>query len=232
MSNSDSFISEVSEEVRRDKLYDILRRYGWLIILAILLLVGAAAAVEWSKSHSRAAAEAAGDALRTALSESDPAARAEKLAVVAGAHPDAAPLIRMAEAGGRIQAGQTEEAGATLAALAEDGGTPELFRALASLQRLMLLGPTMDVNERRATIEALAGQDTPFQPLALEQRALLSLESGDRPAAIADLQAILTTPNAPEQLVARTRQLLVASGGTLPGITVPEVPADGAASGG
>ena len=31
MHDSDSFISEVSEEVRRDRLYAALRRYGWLI---------------------------------------------------------------------------------------------------------------------------------------------------------------------------------------------------------
>ncbi len=81
----------------------------------------------------------------------------------------------------------------------------------------MLLGAAMDPNERRATIESLAAEDAPFQPLGLEQRALLLFETGDKAAALADLESILALPNAPEQLVARARQLIVAAGGALPG---------------
>ena len=36
MSETDSFIDEVNEEVRRDRLYGALRRYGWIAILAVL----------------------------------------------------------------------------------------------------------------------------------------------------------------------------------------------------
>ena len=63
---SDSFISEVSEEVRRDRLYAALRRYGWLIAAAGLLIVGGAAVNAWRKARQRAQAEAAGDAMRAA----------------------------------------------------------------------------------------------------------------------------------------------------------------------
>ena len=30
MSNPDSFIEEVTEEVRRDKLFALFRKYGWI----------------------------------------------------------------------------------------------------------------------------------------------------------------------------------------------------------
>ena len=52
----------------------------------------------------------------------------------------------------------------------------------------MLLGAAMDASERQATLEGLVAPDAPFRALALEQRALMHLEAGDRPAAIADLQ--------------------------------------------
>ena len=39
MSNTDSFIEEVTEEVRRDKLYGYLKRYGWIAGLIIVLVV-------------------------------------------------------------------------------------------------------------------------------------------------------------------------------------------------
>ena len=40
MSDTDSFIEEVSEEVRRDKLFATMRKYGWIAVLIVLLLVG------------------------------------------------------------------------------------------------------------------------------------------------------------------------------------------------
>ena len=43
MSNPDSFIREVTEEVRRDRLYGYVRRYGWIAALLVLLVVGGAA---------------------------------------------------------------------------------------------------------------------------------------------------------------------------------------------
>ncbi|MFD1808819.1 hypothetical protein ACFSHQ_13850 [Gemmobacter lanyuensis] len=41
MSNPESFIDEVTEEVRRDKLFATFRKYGWIGILAVLGIVGA-----------------------------------------------------------------------------------------------------------------------------------------------------------------------------------------------
>ncbi|NNL35893.1 MAG: hypothetical protein HKP35_08755, partial [Silicimonas sp.] len=66
MSNQDSFIDEVTDEVRKDRLYALYRKYGWVAALAVILLVGGAAANEWRKASARTQAEAAGDALLTA----------------------------------------------------------------------------------------------------------------------------------------------------------------------
>ena len=67
VSNSDSFIDEVTEEVRRDRMYLLMRRYGWIALVAVILLVGGAAWNEYRKAQASAAAEAAGDALLDAL---------------------------------------------------------------------------------------------------------------------------------------------------------------------
>ena len=42
VSDSDSFISEVSEEVRRDRMFALWRKYGPFLIGAIALIVAAA----------------------------------------------------------------------------------------------------------------------------------------------------------------------------------------------
>jgi len=40
LSNPDSFIDEVTEEVRRDRLFRLFRKYGWIGVVIILGLVG------------------------------------------------------------------------------------------------------------------------------------------------------------------------------------------------
>ncbi|MGR3466542.1 MAG: hypothetical protein ACU0CI_01575, partial [Shimia sp.] len=67
MSETDSFIAEVDEEVRRDRMMGYLRRYGWIAVLLILIIVGGTAYNEWSKARSEASAQATGDALTAAL---------------------------------------------------------------------------------------------------------------------------------------------------------------------
>jgi hypothetical protein len=213
---SDSFIEEVSEAVRRDRLAHALRRYAWAIAAAVILIVGGAAWHEWQKVRTAQRAAAAGDALRAAYAEADAAERAAKLEAFAAAHPDAAVPARLAEAGSRAEAGDRAAAAELLAGIADDGGVGELYRALASLERVMLLGPEMDPGERQATLDLLAADGAPFRPLALEQRALMHLEKGDDKAAIADLEAVLSEPGATEALRARARQLIIAAGGELP----------------
>ena len=71
MSDSESFINEVTEEVRREKLFGYLRRYGWIGVAAVLLLVGGAAWNEYRNAQERDAAQAIGDALTTVLNGSD-----------------------------------------------------------------------------------------------------------------------------------------------------------------
>ena len=58
MSDTDSFIEEVSEEVRRDRLYKFLRKYAWVGILAVVTIVGGTAYLEFQKAQARTEAEA------------------------------------------------------------------------------------------------------------------------------------------------------------------------------
>ena len=229
MHESDSFINEVSEEVRRDRLFGFLRRWGWLIGAAILVIVGGAAANEWRKARANAAAAAAGDALRAAYLEPDPALRAERMAAVATEAPAAAALARLAAAGSLHEAGDDAGAAATLGNVAADAAVPQIYRDLAALQRVMLLGSGMEFSERLATLETLVAPGAPFRPLALEQRALAHLDAGNTDRARADIIAVLTDPTAPEGAQARAQQLLAAVGGdlTLPTDADPAVPADG-----
>jgi len=211
VSQTDSFLSEVAEEVRRDRLYSFFRRFGWAIAGAVLLIVGGAAWHAWSLAREQAAARAAGDALREALALPDPAARAEALAALPEGR--STPVARMAAAGALAEAGDLQAAAARLDEIAADGAAPRLYRAAAALERVMALGDELDPSERRATLDTLAGEGEPFRLLALEQRALFHAEAGDTAAAVADLQTIVDAPEAPQGLRGRAQQLVVALGG-------------------
>ena len=53
VSDTDSFLQEVSEELRRDRLYRNIRKYGWLAILLVVLVVGGATYREYLKSKAK-----------------------------------------------------------------------------------------------------------------------------------------------------------------------------------
>ena len=50
MSNPESFIDEVNEELKRDRLFALMRKYAWIAVLAVVLIVGGAAWNEWRKA--------------------------------------------------------------------------------------------------------------------------------------------------------------------------------------
>lgn len=213
MSDSDSFINEVTEEVRREKLYGYLRRYGWIGIAAVLLLVGGAAFNEYRNAQARAAAEATGDSLLEALGADDAAARAAALGAVDPAGPSAA-VAQLLQAEAQQEAGDTAGAAATLSALAANTDVPALYRDLAGFKAAML--PTDDLDARRISLEALAEPGRPFSLLAQEQLAYLALEAGDTAGATAILGRIAEDAAVTRGLRDRVRTLMLALGEPLP----------------
>ena len=75
MSQNESFIDEVTEELRRDRLFALFRRWAWLAVLLVLLVVGLAAWNEWQKARRASAAQALGDGISAALETPDPGAQ-------------------------------------------------------------------------------------------------------------------------------------------------------------
>lgn len=214
MSHSDSFIDEVTQEVRRDRAFDLMRRYGWIVVLIVILAVGGAAFNEWQKARHRADARAFGDALLGALAVSDPKARLDALSAI-DAKADRRAIAGFLTAATANAAGDTPAALRELSALAADNALPQSYRQLAMLKRVTLGGTDLPITERRAAMEQLATPGQAFRPLAMEQLALLDLEAGDRAAAITRLQSILKEPNVSASLQQRVSQAIVALGGEL-----------------
>ncbi|MFC3118199.1 hypothetical protein ACFOHS_08020 [Jhaorihella thermophila] len=190
MSEIDHFIEEVTEEVRRDRLFALYRKYGWIVALIIVLIVGGAAWNEYRKAQQVAAAQQLGDAIIAALSVDDPAGRAEALAGVQAATPGGDAVRRMLLATALANSGRLEQAVAELDAIAANGELEEIYRQLARFKALTLQADTLPAADRRAGFEALATAGLPLRLLAEEQLALIDIEEGKAEEAIARLERI------------------------------------------
>ncbi|MDX2484095.1 MAG: hypothetical protein QNK42_10610 [Pseudodonghicola sp.] len=214
MSDADSFIDEVTEEVRRDRLFAIFRRYGWIAVVVILAVVGGAAYNEYSKARESAAAQKLGDAMLAALAHDAPADRAEALAAIEVDSPGREALLDFMTAAARADAGETEAAVADLQDVARNGDLHEIYRQIAGFKALVLQSDSLSADDRRMQFEALAQPGAPLRLLAEEQIALIDVAEGETSAAIDRLQAILQDAETDAVLRQRVRQVIVALGGT------------------
>ena len=213
MSDTDGFIEEVTEEVRRDRLYGLLRRYGWIAVLAIVLIVGGTSYSEYRKAQIRGKAEALGDSMIAALGADESAARAVALAEIDADSPAAKAVLRLMTAAEQSSAGEDELAAETLNAIALDGGVPEVYRQIAQFKSLTQQGDSTPLAERRQALESMANPGSPMRLLATEQLALIDVEQGDAQAAITRYQAILSDAEVTSGLQQRALQVIVALGG-------------------
>jgi hypothetical protein len=214
VSETDSFINEVTDEVRRDKLFAYIRRYGWVAVLAILALVGGAAWREYSLASARSLAQGTGDALLAAMEQNDLAARSAALAAVP-ANGKSVAVDALLTAASQEQAGDVPAAIATLNSLAIDASAPDIYRSLATLKATML-DTRADPATRRAAFAVLGQPGGPFALLAQEQLALMDVAEGKTDEALAALQRITEDAGVSRGLRERAQNLIVALGGDIP----------------
>jgi hypothetical protein len=213
VSTPDSFIEEVAEEVRRDRLFALFRRYGWIGGVLVAALIGGTIWTEWSRAQATARAEAFGDALIDALDQGSPAERRAALAAIPADGGQAA-LLQLV-----LATDPDEDRAATLAALdqvAADATISPVYRDLAVLRRVLVAGAEMPLADRRLALEGIAAPGRPYRPLAAELLAYLLVEEGRTDDAIAAMTALMQDQEASGALRARLGQMVTALGGTLP----------------
>ncbi|NDW51930.1 hypothetical protein [Aliiroseovarius sp. PrR006] len=208
MSDTDSFIDEVSEEVRRDKLYSMMRRYGWIAVVAVVAVVGGAAYNEWRKASERTAAQAFGDAILEAEGIEDPQERIAALQAVAGAGEQNAVLNLL------MSGDDVEVSADALGQIAADASLPNHFRHLAMLRLAQMQDDAVSLDEVRSLLAPVVVAGAPYRVLGEEALALAELRAGDKEAAVSRLQSLLLDDEATTALRRRATQLIVALGGT------------------
>lgn len=210
MSNNESFIDEVTEEVRRDKLFALFRKYGWIGAVLVAGIVGGAAWTEWQKSQSQTRAEGFGDAVMGALSSDTPEARVAALQGVQGTEDQTGILqLLLASDPDKDRAGTI----AALQSVAADATLPDTYRDLAVLRQMIVVGTEMPLADRQTALAAIAAPGRPYRTLAQEQLAYLLIEDGKVTEAIDALRALTQDQDASQGLRSRADQVILALGG-------------------
>ena len=208
MSETDSFIQEVTEEVRQDQMLRYWKKYGPFVIGGVVLIIVAAAGWNWMMAQEQAAAEARGAAFLSA----DPGDPAQMETLVSEIEGPGNLIAELSAAAALASDGKTEDAVARYAAIAGREGIDPVYRDLAILQQVRIAA-SADPSASAAPLDALIEQDGPYRLLALELRGALRIASGDMAAGHADLNAVIRDPEATGNLRQRAGALLTSTGG-------------------
>lgn len=214
MSEQDSFIDEVTDEVRRDKLYAAVRRYGWIGISAVVLIVGGAAYNEYRNAQATAAAQARGDAILAAMENQDLVERANGIEA-AGDGGEFSAVAGLLSAGQATLEEGRPEAIARLEALAGDTSLPPLYRDLAVLKSTLLNEANIAPQDRIERLSPLTAPGAPYRVLALELTALAHASDGNTDEALSIYTSLVEDAEATEGLRQRATQMIVALGGSV-----------------
>lgn len=209
MSDTDSFIDEVTDEVRRDRLFAFFKRYGWIGVAAVVLIVGGAAYSEWQKARDIAAAQEFGDAVMAAVETDVPGESLRAIAPSTGGHQAVVDFLIAADA---VGADDLVTAQKQLKTIAEDTSLPNGLRQLAQLKLVILTGADMPVAERDAVLAELAAPGAPYRLLAEEQQALALVRDGKKDEAVALARQILREADLTDGLRRRATELIVTLG--------------------
>jgi hypothetical protein len=205
MSDTDSFIDEVTEEVRRDRLFGYFRRYGWIPAVIIFALVGGTAYNEWSKAQVAQVAQARGDALLDALELEDEAKQAAALSAIAREEGDT--LVAKLLAAG-VEADQAAD---LLRSVAADATQPQYIRDLARLKMASTDG-VLTLDEAAAILAELSEPGGVYRNVATELLVAVHLQRGETQAALELLQAHIKDAEAGSEQIQRMAELIVALG--------------------
>ncbi|MFC3166851.1 tetratricopeptide repeat protein [Paracoccus fontiphilus] len=206
---NDNFIDEVFDDLRRERLFRLFRRWGWVAGLVILGIVAGVIWREYSQSRDQAQARAWGDAILAAEASGDPAA-------ITQVDPQGADgrrvLAAMLAASAWSDKGGNDAAAEALRNVASDQAAGTVLHDLAELKLVMLQGEGMDPAQRDEILSRLSRTGAPFELLALEQKAIALIGAGRTEDAITLIRQIQQKDGLSEALRLRLSEMMIALG--------------------
>ncbi|MBU1211759.1 MAG: tetratricopeptide repeat protein [Alphaproteobacteria bacterium] len=216
--SNDSFLREIKQELDRERMENIWKRYGTLIVGAGALVVIAVAGFQiWNTMQTRAAQEAGAsyEQALDAVFEKKLDEAAVKFSEIAKSGPTGyATLAEMQYAATLKEQGKPQEAVAEFEKVSKRDGADELIGGFAALQAAALRVGEADFKEMQNRLEPFIKDGEPWRFNALELLAVAAIEAGQVDEAKAAFEKILAEPNVPPAMRQRAnlRMLQLASG--------------------
>ena len=210
MSSDDVLFREVDEDVRRDQMTNLWKRYGNAAIAVALGIIIAVAGLKTYQYWQLQQAEAAARNFFTAANleaENKAAEAAKAYAALAQDHQGYGLMARFGEAASLAAAGNTQAAVAAYDAIAASNATPELTIA-AQLRAAWLLVDSATPAELETRLKGLNDATGPWRAAAREILGLSYYRAGELAKADVILNELLADPEAPQQSRARAQLLI------------------------
>ena len=209
--NADSFVREVNENLQRDQMAERAKRYGGIVLGALLLFLLAIAGYLYWQDRQRKQAEAGTEQL-TAVMQDIGAAKMAKV-------PASLDALRQSDAEGvkaiaglsraalALQQGNRKLASTIYAETAADKSFAKPYRDLALVRGTSLDFDSIKPDEVIARLQPLAVAGEPFFGSAGELVGMALLAKGQKPAAAQLFAQIAADDGVPDELRARAVQV-------------------------
>ncbi len=209
---SDTFMREVQEEMRRERLSQLWDRYGAIAIgLAVALVVGVGI-YQYAQHSSLAARQKAGlefeAAARLAHEGKGKEAQQAFEAMVKTAPGGYGTLARLRAAGALAAEGKRAEAVAAYDVVAKDTGADVLLRDFAAMQAALLRVDEADWTEMQNRLKDLTNETNAWRAPARELLGLAAYKAGNREEARKAFEQVIADTTAPPSTAERARVMM------------------------
>jgi len=209
---TDTFVREVQEEMRRERLAQLWDRFGvFAIALAALLVVGVGG-YKYAEYSSQKSREAAGQQFEAAtqLAATGKAQEAQQAfeAIAKSGPAGYRALAGLRAAGALAEEGKRVEAVAAYDAVAKDGNADALLRNFAALQAALLRVDEADWTEMQNRLKDLTNDSNAWRASARELLGLAAMKAGNQEEARKAFEQILGDSSATPATAQRAQVMM------------------------
>ena len=183
MANPESFLEEVAEEVRRDRLFKFFKKNGWIIAFVVLATLCISITYEWRKNSEISRAKSNGDLLTLALEKSQKGNLEELLDLLSDNSPYLRPSSDLMAVTKLYYAellyniyNDSSESMSVLKEIFSNESVSTTLRQLAKIKYLLLFSG--DNKVKQDLIDELSSPDNHYRFLAQEHKVQTYLASG------------------------------------------------------
>lgn len=202
-----NIFKEIEEDLERQKLEDLWKRYGaYVLALALAIVIGTACYVAWNSWRTEKKQEASTALIRILGDKSeDNVKRVEMLKAFADQHDGMVQgtLAQLHAATLEVAAGNKDKAIQIYDEIAKDSDARMPFRQLGDLMSVQLQLDSGDPAALLKRLEPLTEEKAPWRYSAMEYQGYLALRSGDKAAAQKIFTQLAQNQDVPQTLSAR-----------------------------